>query len=114
LGHAQRGGRQSPVPEHMENSENGTGAQPAIGRAAGFWNGCGWIACQDGKMRPVEPGVLPLADGVPRRLELLRGYGNAIVPPLAAEFVKAYMEPVAKSFCALTRSRAWPPKRFMA
>jgi DNA (cytosine-5)-methyltransferase 1 len=27
-----------------------------------------------------------------RRMGLLRGYGNAIVPPLAAEFVMAFME----------------------
>jgi DNA (cytosine-5)-methyltransferase 1 len=27
-----------------------------------------------------------------RRMGLLRGYGNAIVPPLAAEFVRAFME----------------------
>jgi hypothetical protein len=26
----------------------------------------------------------------------LRGYGNAIVPPLAAQFVKAYMEQTLK------------------
>ncbi len=34
----------------------------------------------------------PLCGKVPGRVELLKGYGNAIVPPLAAEFVKAYME----------------------
>ena len=27
-----------------------------------------------------------------RRMGLLRGYGNAIVPPLAAEFVTAFLE----------------------
>ena len=29
-----------------------------------------------------------------RRMGLLRGYGNAIVPPLAAEFVTAFLESV--------------------
>ncbi|MBE0455851.1 MAG: DNA cytosine methyltransferase, partial [Roseovarius sp.] len=31
-------------------------------------------------------------DGIPGRMGLLRGYGNAIVPPLAAEFVMAFKE----------------------
>lgn len=55
----------------------------------GFWDGCDWLPCRDGKARPAEPGTLPLADGVPRRMDLLKGYGNAVVPQVAAEFVKA-------------------------
>ncbi len=42
--------------------------------------------------RRVEPGTFPLVDGVPGRVGRLRAYGNAIVPQVAAEFVKAYME----------------------
>lgn len=41
--------------------------------------------------RPIGAGVEPLADGVSAGMEL-RGYGNAIVPQLAAEFIAAYME----------------------
>jgi DNA (cytosine-5)-methyltransferase 1 len=33
-----------------------------------------------------------LSDGLPSRVVQLRGYGNAIVPQVAAEFVRAYME----------------------
>jgi DNA (cytosine-5)-methyltransferase 1 len=33
-----------------------------------------------------------LAHGVPARVGKLRAYGNAIVPPLAAEVIKAFME----------------------
>lgn len=55
----------------------------------GFWDACDRLPCRDGKARPTEPGTLPLADGVPRRVELLRGYGNAIVPQVAAAFVRA-------------------------
>ena len=51
-----------------------------------------WIECTDGKWRPVEPGTFPLAHGVAARMGRLRAYGNAIVAPLAAEFVKAYMD----------------------
>jgi hypothetical protein len=34
----------------------------------------------------------PLAHGIPGRVGLLRGYGNAIVPQVAAEFIMAYKE----------------------
>lgn len=34
----------------------------------------------------------PLARGVPSRVMLLRGYGNAIVPQVAAEFIAAFMD----------------------
>lgn len=51
-----------------------------------------WIWCQDQRWRPVEPGTFPLADGVPSRVGLLRGYGNAIVPQVAAEVIRAYMQ----------------------
>jgi DNA (cytosine-5)-methyltransferase 1 len=42
--------------------------------------------------RRIKPGIEPVVDGVPGRVGLLRGYGNAIVPQLAAEFIKAYLE----------------------
>lgn len=59
---------------------------------AGFWSGADWLGCRDGKWRPVEPGTFPLAHGVPARVVRLRGYGNAIVPQLAAEFIRAAIE----------------------
>jgi DNA (cytosine-5)-methyltransferase 1 len=49
------------------------------------------VDCRDGKRRPVEPGTFPLAHGVPHRVGLLRGYGNAIVPQVAAAFIEAYL-----------------------
>jgi DNA (cytosine-5)-methyltransferase 1 len=54
-----------------------------------FWSACDWLPCRDGKYRPVEPGTFPLAHGLPARVGRLRGYGNAIVPQVAAAFVKA-------------------------
>lgn len=74
----------------------------------GFWSDADWLGCRDGKFRPVEPGTFPLANGIPvrvgrlrdedlqshpqkNRVMRLRGYGNAIVPQVAAEFVKAFM-----------------------
>lgn len=59
---------------------------------AGAWRNSTWLHCRDGKARRVESGLAPLAHGVPARVVRLRGYGNAIVPPLAAEFVMAAME----------------------
>jgi len=58
----------------------------------GFWRTADWLGCRDGKWRPVEPGTFPLAHGLPARVGRLRGYGNAIVPQVAAEFVAAYLE----------------------
>jgi DNA (cytosine-5)-methyltransferase 1 len=51
-----------------------------------------WLQCLDGKARRVEPGIFPLAHGIPRRVGRLRAYGNAIVPQVAATFVRAFME----------------------
>ena len=61
-------------------------------QSAGFWSGAEWIECRDGKLRPVEPGTSPLAHGVSARVVRLRGYGNAIVPQVAAAFVRAFMD----------------------
>jgi DNA (cytosine-5)-methyltransferase 1 len=58
----------------------------------GHWTDYDILHCIDGKSRRIEPGTFPLADGVPGRVGLLRGYGNAIVPQVAAEFVMACSE----------------------
>ena len=58
------------------------------------WGFIEWLPCQDGKYRPAEPGIQPLAHGVPDRMGLLRGAGNAIVPEVAAAFIDAYREVV--------------------
>lgn len=86
----------------------------AAGSVHPFWSSAEWIYCRDGKYRRVEPGIFPLAYGVPRgmgpswngspsevvtekeanesqeaRVMRLRGYGNAICVPLASEFIGA-------------------------
>jgi len=65
-----------------------------VASEARFWDACDWLPCSDGKARPVEPGTFPLAYGIPARVGRLRGYGNAIVPQVAAAFVSAYMDTV--------------------
>jgi len=57
----------------------------------GFWSEFDIIPCRDGKTRRIEPGSPPLANGIPARVVRLRGYGNAIVPQVAAEFVQAFV-----------------------
>ena len=70
-----------------------TGTDSAVvSGALRFWGNPDWLYCRDGKWRPVESGTFPLANGVSERVGLLRGYGNAIVPQVAAEVIKAYME----------------------
>lgn len=61
-------------------------------RAASVWDRFDIIPFRDGKSRRIEPGLSPLVDGLPGRVGLLRGYGNAIVPQVAAEFIAAYCE----------------------
>jgi DNA (cytosine-5)-methyltransferase 1 len=70
--------------------------QPAHGESVqagpvnGAWRAADWIYCRDDKWRPVEPGTFPLAHGIPARVGRLRGYGNALVPQVAAEVIRAY------------------------
>lgn len=59
---------------------------------ANYWSDAAWIGCADGKQRPIEPGTLPLAHGVPQRMGRLRAYGNAIVPQVASAFITSVIE----------------------
>jgi DNA (cytosine-5)-methyltransferase 1 len=62
-------------------------------KSASFWADSEPVRCYDGKKRPIptEPEIFPLADGIPNRVGILRGAGNAIVPQAAAEIIKAYL-----------------------
>lgn len=55
------------------------------------WSDLEWLPCTDGKARSTKPGIFPLAHGVSARVGKLRGAGNAIVPQIAAEFIRASM-----------------------
>lgn len=85
-------------------------ARPASA-SGGAWDSFDILPCRDGKARRVESGTFPLVDGIPggvvpgsdpsvseaqataeSRVMRLKGYGNAIVPAVAAEFLIAYLE----------------------
>ena len=110
--HGGRGG--SSIRSHMADADqSGRGRRPRDGDgerdgqagerhedhgvAAGggedhFWSDAVWLTGSDGKSRRSKSGLPLLAYGVSNRVGRLRAYGNAIVPPLAAEVVKALME----------------------
>jgi DNA (cytosine-5)-methyltransferase 1 len=80
------------VPEAAGRGDSGSqGSVRPPGPVNGFWANAEWLPCCDGKARPVEPGTFPLAHGTPARVGRLRGYGNAIVAPVAIEFIRAYL-----------------------
>jgi len=69
-----------------------------------------WLYCRDEKYRPIKSGIKPLVDGIARgvvhssdsvieanasaeaRTIRLKGYGNAIVAPVAEEFIRATID----------------------
>lgn len=64
------------------------GAQSLVDRNP--WQELDWLRCRDERWRPSQPGLYPLADGIPGRVGRLRAYGNAIVPQVAATFIEAF------------------------
>lgn len=67
------------------------------GGYSGCWADSYPLLCRDGKVRrvPTQSEIFPLVARFSNRVGALRGAGNAICPPVAAEFVMAAMEAVA-------------------
>jgi DNA (cytosine-5)-methyltransferase 1 len=72
-------------------SERWQGEERHAGTPGSFWSDVDLIPCADRKTRRIKSGLAPLAYGIPARVVRLRGYGNAIVPQVAAEFVSAFL-----------------------
>jgi len=106
--------RDSMPGEHGEGEQAGG---PSVDGRSRFWDASRAHPCLDGKVRRIpvsveaEPVFQRLVDGLPGKLDdmrpesgfpvcskvegrvmLLKGYGNAIVPQAAAEFVMAFDE----------------------
>jgi len=101
--------------DHQYDSEGWQDSQ-RHGSEAGHWANATTGRFRDGKTRRIGRGVQPLAHGIPRtvgqpksrlrgmarsassnRKGRLKGYGNAIVPILAATFIRAFMETINPS-----------------
>lgn len=114
----QRGG------QHGQRAEDGSvgvalgdtnepGSQGRLQRGHGAderspWSSGVVLPCTDGKARRIEPSAFPLAHGIPGRVGLLRGYGNAIVPQVAAFFVTAYLEATEPANTEVRQPSGWP------
>ncbi len=114
----ERGGDSSELADSLlpgrpeRGSESGNGSFAGSGES--YWSNAVWLACRDGKSRAVEPAPERLAPGLSDSLGLVRdengqgfvspliqkakarvlrlkGYGNSIVPQVAAEVIKAWM-----------------------
>jgi len=80
----------------LDSQSTGPTTTPSPTR--GFWSDVEWLPCRDGKWRPTQPGLLPLAYGAASRVGRLRAYGNAIVAPQAVAFLRALRPSVAHLF----------------
>ena len=73
-------------------ARRGPGSESQNGLCFNPWANHDLIWCRDGVYRPIEPGTPPLANGIPARMVRIGGYGDAIVPQLAARFLEAVIE----------------------
>ena len=74
---------------HQQPGRSAASGEDEARRTSSFdaWGRYDLVPCADGKTRRIESGTFPLVNGLPGRMGLLRGYGNAIVPQEAAEFI---------------------------
>ena len=91
-----RGGAINPDTEAKPGSDGPDFRVPGPASLSDFWDQFDIAECRaiDGSIqyRRIEPGLQPLATGLPDRVGRIRGFGNAIVPQLAATFIRAFLE----------------------
>ncbi|WP_048608890.1 DNA cytosine methyltransferase [Providencia rettgeri] len=58
----------------------------------GFWDGVDWVERVDNGFSPIKSGVQPVVDGFAGLLHMLKASGNAIVAPVASEFIASFLE----------------------
>ncbi len=105
--------REQPTREELapaERSGEAGGLPDTESNQSGLWHDVVYLPCADGKSRPIESAPGGLAPGFPplvvrgsdssveasaqARAMRLKGYGNSIVPQLAAAFVSSFCEAV--------------------
>jgi DNA (cytosine-5)-methyltransferase 1 len=92
LGHASASGSSPRERQELSGTQQFDQGRAAEQPGRSSWSDLVWLPCSDGKARPAEPGIFPLAHGVPARMGRLRAYGNAIVPQVAAQFIAAALD----------------------
>lgn len=81
---------QGELPGPMYTAESGEReADQSNYDCSGHWQNGEWIDCPDGKQRLIEPRIPLLANGYPERVGVIHCAGDAIVPQVAAEFIRA-------------------------
>ena len=85
-------GGQSDSPSSCEGEMEGQDRERLRLLHSGTCAGYEWVIGADGKSRRVKPGIRLLAHGIPNRVGKLRGFGNAIDPRPASDFIAAYLE----------------------
>jgi len=66
LGHAKREGLARREGQRGNDEQEQSPPQRTGGPTGGFWRNAEWLPCRDGKARPTQPGIAPLAYGLPR------------------------------------------------
>jgi len=90
-GHAGHGD-ESPKPRRNAQKQAGHASPPSL--LASPWDKAVFVLCKDGKARPVEPGILPLAHGIPARVGRIRALGNSVCPQVAQVFIEESLKAI--------------------
>ncbi|WP_310619666.1 DNA cytosine methyltransferase [Flexibacterium corallicola] len=92
LGHSDSQGLQGQGRLVGRHDPEGWKAQRRHCSATDFWSDVDRVNCWSRKIRPIKSGSFGVVNGVSGTVGRLRGFGNAIVPQVAAEFIQAFEE----------------------
>jgi DNA (cytosine-5)-methyltransferase 1 len=93
----ERNGPVAGAGKEQEQPNRGAGAPRRAGAVDGYWKNADLVGGRDGWRRPVEPRSRPVAARSPTHLAVMRSLGNAIVAPVAIEFIGAFLDTEAEA-----------------